>query len=160
MLQRNGFRPENDHCDLPMPELLLVLDAPIRCEQNIELRLLSSLEQVPVFESTEPGNSSLFDIHVQVGDFEDDEEDTRRGESSFNLSDERDLGVFERTNGSLARYGREILQELIERFSAFEVIQKRLKRNASAAKHGGSAEDLRILDDDAVHRAHTVPLWT
>lgn len=57
MLQLNGFRPENDHCDLPMPERLLVLDAPIRFEQNIKLRLLSSLEQVPVFESTEPGKA-------------------------------------------------------------------------------------------------------
>ena len=40
-----------------MTELLLVLDAPIRCEQNIELRFLSSLEQVPIFESTEPGKA-------------------------------------------------------------------------------------------------------
>lgn len=107
MLQLNGFRPENDHC-YSMPR------SAVSRTSNFAFSAASSRSRFRVHRTRQ---SSLFDIHVQVGDFEDDEEDTRRGESSFNLSDERNLGVFERTNGSLSRYGREILQELIERFS-------------------------------------------
>ena len=58
MIQRNGLRAENDHRNLSIPEVLLILDAAIHREQNIELCILRGFEQFAIFEPAKPSMAS------------------------------------------------------------------------------------------------------
>jgi hypothetical protein len=62
----------------------------------------------------------------------------------------KQLGLFERVDGRFARYGRKIVKKLVERLSAFDVFQQRLKWNPRPAENRRAAQDLGITRDDAV----------
>jgi len=65
---------------------------------------------------------------------------------------------FEGGDSRFTRDGGKSLQKVLECFSAFEVIEKRLDGHSRSAKDGSSAENIRIFDDDShegiVSRAH------
>ncbi len=58
--------------------------------------------------------------------------------------------MFKRVNCGIPHYGGEIVEKLIQSLSAFEIIQERLKRNASPAKNGRASENLGIARDNGL----------
>jgi hypothetical protein len=58
--------------------------------------------------------------------------------------------MFEGMNCGLAGYRGEIVEELVQCLPAFEVVQKRLKRNTRPAKNRRAPEHLRISGDHAI----------
>ena len=52
-------------------------------------------------------------------------------------------------DGHFTGDGRKALEKVFECFSAFEIVEQRLDRDAGAAKDRSSAEDLGIFDDDS-----------
>jgi len=59
-------------------------------------------------------------------------------------------GFFEKGHGLLARYGGILLQKLVERFAAFDVIQQRSNGNTGAGKARFAAHDFRINHNDSI----------
>src|SRR5439155_8611841 len=59
------------------------------------------------------------------------------------------LRFFQCSDSLLTSDAGELLQELVKRFSTFQVVQKILKRDAGAAKDGLAAENFGVLHDDA-----------
>jgi hypothetical protein len=57
-------------------------------------------------------------------------------------------GLFKESDGLFAGNGREISKELIQRVSAFEVIQQRPDWNARAGKARSAAHDFRVNSDN------------
>jgi len=57
------------------------------------------------------------------------------------------LRFFERGDGCVTRDCRKALQEIVEGFSALEVIEKGLDGHSRSAKNGGSAENVGIFYD-------------
>jgi hypothetical protein len=58
MIQLNGLRAKNDHRNLTIPEVLLILDPAIDCHQNIELCILRGFKQFTIFEPAKPSTLS------------------------------------------------------------------------------------------------------
>jgi hypothetical protein len=58
--------------------------------------------------------------------------------------------VAQRGDGGFPADSRELLQEFVQRFSAFQVIQQRLERDARPAENWFPAVDFRILENYAV----------
>src|SRR5436190_13261253 len=70
------------------------------------------------------------------------------------------LAQFERSHGLLACHGREIIQKFIEGISGFQIVIKRLDRNARAYEDGHATQYFRIgVHDfsDVYHRSHDTP---
>src|SRR5882724_6533983 len=59
------------------------------------------------------------------------------------------LCLFQCSDSLLTRNAGELLQELVKRFSTFQVVQKILKRDAGATEDGLAAENFGVLHDDA-----------
>ena len=55
---------------------------------------------------------------------------------------------FESGDGRFTRDGRKSLQKVFECFSALQVVEERLEGHSGPAKHGSSAKNIRIFDDD------------
>jgi hypothetical protein len=58
------------------------------------------------------------------------------------------FGFFESGEGGLAGDGGEAIEKVLECFSAFEVVEESLQGHTGTAEDGGSAEDVRVSDDD------------
>ncbi len=56
---------------------------------------------------------------------------------------------FESSDGRFTRDGRKSLQKVFECFSALQVVEERLDGHSGSAKHGSSAKNVRIFDDDS-----------
>jgi hypothetical protein len=65
---------------------------------------------------------------------------------------------FERSDCRFTRDGRKSLQKVFECFSAFQVVEQRLDRHSRSAKHGSSAKNIPIFDDD-FHRMIVPRAW-
>jgi len=52
--------------------------------------------------------------------------------------------LLEGSNGEVASYGGEVVEELIERVPSLEIIEQRLERHPRSNEHRLAAEDLRI----------------
>ena len=53
------------------------------------------------------------------------------------------------------------MQEVVNRFAAFEIIEQRLYRDARAGKHRRAAHDLGIACDDRLfHAKQPIPGWS
>ena len=79
----------------------------------------------------------------------------RPGGSSSQLADKGRLGELQCGNGGFSRDRWEVIEELIERFPAFEVVQKRLKGNTGSLENGGSPQDLGVLHDHVNRGVHS-----
>jgi hypothetical protein len=76
---------------------------------------------------------------------------TRQSEFSFGEAGEDEgFRLFQRCHGVRPAHAGELLQELVESVSAFEVIKQGLKRNTGSAEYGLPAENFRILNDNAL----------
>jgi len=64
------------------------------------------------------------------------------------MREQQVLRFFEGGEGGFPRDGGKPLQKCFECFSAFEVVEERLDRHSRSAKHGSSAENLRVFYDD------------
>ena len=58
MIQLNGLCAKNDHRNLTIPEVLLILDPAIDCYQNIELCILRRFKQFTISEPAKPSTLS------------------------------------------------------------------------------------------------------
>ena len=74
------------------------------------------------------------------------------------MREQQVLRFFEGGEGGFPRDGGKPLQKCFECFSAFEVVEERLDRHSRSAKHGSSAENLRVFYDD--FHARIVPRAT
>lgn len=61
---------------------------------------------------------------------------------------------FERRDGGLTANSRILLQEFIQRFSALQIIEQCLERNARSAKNWFPAMNFRVSDDYALRARH------
>src|SRR5437899_8492296 len=61
------------------------------------------------------------------------------------------LCFLERSDSRFTRNGRKPGQELLERFSAFQVVEQRLDRHSCSAKDGSSTENIPIFGYDFHH---------
>lgn len=104
---------KDDYRNLSIPEVLLILDAPIDREQNIELRVLRGFEPFAIFRARQTRHAEPSGIHVEPDDSEGDEVRTHRGGPSFELANEGGLGVPQRVDGSLASDRGKILEKFI-----------------------------------------------
>ena len=78
-------------------------------------------------------------------------EGTHRSGFSFpKACQNKRLCFFQRGDGVLPADSGVLLQEFIQSFSAFEVVQQCLERDARAAEYWFPAVDFRILDNDAI----------
>lgn len=65
------------------------------------------------------------------------------------------FGLFESGNGYVARHRRKSFQELLERFAAFDGVEKRLDGYSRSPKHRRPAENIRVFHDDVVRGTHS-----
>src|ERR1035437_7729979 len=77
----------------------------------------------------------------------------RSGFSFLEACQNKRLCCFQRGDGVLPTDSRVLLQEFIQRFSAFQVIKQRLERDARAAENRFPAVNFRILDNYAVRNS-------
>jgi len=66
------------------------------------------------------------------------------------MVDHEGLGLFKRANGSLASYGREVLDKLVQGLSSFDVIQKGLEGDTRAAKNRRPTKNVLVARDHFV----------
>ena len=60
--------------------------------------------------------------------------------------------LFESGKSRFTRDGRKSLEKVFERFSAFQVVEECLDRDAGSAKHRSSAKNVGIFDDEVHER--------
>lgn len=70
------------------------------------------------------------------------------------MADDERLGMFESANRRLTSHAREIIQELIQRLPAFQVVQESLKRDTCSPENRRTTKHIRISGDDLVPCCH------
>ena len=60
MIQLNGLGAKNYHGNLSIPEVLLILDAAVDRNQNIELCILRGVKQFTIFEPAKPSTARVW----------------------------------------------------------------------------------------------------
>src|SRR5262245_28542089 len=68
--------------------------------------------------------------------------------SSTRIGDQMCLGLLEGCNSNIPADGREIVKKLVKRVAAFNVVDEGLHGHASAHKHGGAPQNLRVGAND------------
>ena len=58
MIQRNGLCAKNRHGNLSIPDVLLILDAAIDREQDIEICIFRGVEQFAILEPAKPSTTT------------------------------------------------------------------------------------------------------
>ena len=71
----------------------------------------------------------------------------RPAKAHLRTGEQKLLCFFQCCEGEFARDRGKSLEKILQRFSTFEVIKKRLDGDARPAKHGCSAENIRVLGD-------------
>src|SRR5262252_8026571 len=75
-------------------------------------------------------------------------------------SQQRSAGEVERRDCLVAFDGRELAEELVQGFAAFQVVKQRLDRHAGADKHRRAPEDVRVAVHDVAWPRHAATLYT
>jgi hypothetical protein len=149
VFQTIRLRAENDDGNLAGGQILLIFDALIHAEEDVEFGSFRCFEEVAIFQ---PGKSGVPDCLALV---------TRQRVSETlvdTLVDQDEhLGVreqklfcfFQSGDGRFARNGGKTFQKVFKRFSALEVVEERLDGDARPAEDGSSAKNVRIFDYDS-----------
>src|SRR5215470_12628960 len=74
-------------------------------------------------------------------------------------SQQRSAGEVERRDRLVAFDGRELAEELVQGFAAFQVVKQRLDRHAGADKHRRAPKDVRVAVHDVAWPRHAAPLY-
>jgi hypothetical protein len=131
---------------------LLVFDSLIHSQENVEFCCFRCCKKIAIFQSCESGVTGGLAIvtgQIVSEPFVDTFIDQN---AHLGAGEEKVFRFFESSDCGFARNGGKSFQKVFDCFSAFEVIEKRLDRNARSTKDGSSAEDVGIFDDNSHER--------
>jgi hypothetical protein len=135
---------DNDR-ELQTGEILLIFEVAVDCEKDVKA-FGCPLQQITIFQpgpfffgngalTSWPGSS----LRSAPG---------THPSSSSRIGNQMGLGLLEGRDGKLARNGREVVKELVEGMTSFDVVDERLHGNARADEYRGPAQDFRIRVDN------------
>src|SRR5438046_310533 len=98
----------------------------------------------PIESSYTPGPAPPLAYCATVSNWMSDRSNSNSSRRRLlSCNDHAVLGLFEKRDHLLARYGREALEKIIDRVASLQTVDQRLNRNASARKNGRAAHDIR-----------------
>lgn len=143
-----GGGTKNENGDGSASKILLVFDALIHGNENIEVGNFSGGKKIAILKSGEPSVTSSLAIVAGKGVAETLVDAFVDKNAHLGTREQQVFRFFEGGQSRFAGDGGEPLQKCFECFSAFEVVEERLDRHSGAPEHGGSAENLRVFYDD------------
>lgn len=83
----------------------------------------------------------------------------RQATLASELTEYERFGLFKSMNSCFPCHSRKIIEELIKRLSAFEVLQESLKWHARAFKDRRSPENIGVSGDHAIGQSHSLKFY-
>jgi hypothetical protein len=149
---------KNDYCDISAGQILLVFDTLIHSKENVEFGCLRRCKKLAIFQSSQSSVTGCLAIVIRQRVPESLIDTFVDQNAHLWTSKQKVFCLFERSDGRFTRDGRKSLQKVFECFSAFQVVEQRLDRHSRSAKHGSSAKNIPIFDDD-FHRMIVPRAW-
>jgi len=127
---------------------LLVFDTLVHGQENIEIGCFRGFEKLAVAQSSEscvPGCLAIVTGQRAAESLIDTFVDQN---AHLGAREQEMFCFFKSSDGGLTRDGGKSLQEVIECFSALQVVEERLDGHSRSAKHRSSAKNTRVIGDD------------
>src|SRR5215470_921409 len=151
-----GWCADEQNADRDCRQVLLELDAPVHRDERIisvSIRRRSSPFVMPV-QPRWTTVSTLWPLSAAA---------RSTGSCSSRrtrTSQQRSAGEVERRDRLVAFDGRELAEELVQGFAAFQIVKQRLDRHAGADKHRRAPEDVRVAVCDIAWPCHAASVYT
>lgn len=149
VFQAIRLRAENHDGDLAGGQILLIFDALIHGEEDVEFGRFRCFEEVAIFQPGESGVPNCLALVTWERVSETLVDTLVDQDEHLGTREQKVFCFFESGDGRFARDSGKSFQKVFERFSALEVVEERLDGNSRPAKDGSSAKNIRIFGDDS-----------
>ena len=124
----------------------------IYSKENFKLRCFRCRQKLAILQSSKPRVTDRLAVVVRKG-VPESLVDTLINHNALFLraGEQKFLCLLERSDSRFTRNGSKPDQELLERLSAFQVVEHRLDRHSCSAKDGSSAENVPTFGQDLHH---------